>query len=279
MTAKVDVERAYVGQQILLRVQFLHRPDLRFSSQPSYNEPDMTGFVVEPLQRQEYNTVMNGTPYQVIELPYALFPTSDGDFVVGGARLEVAVRSDPNPMDPNSFFESFFGRSDVLRLATRPISISVRALPKNKPENFSGAVGRYKISARTDTDQTEVGKPFNLILTVEGVGNIKALKEPTMPELRGFRRYETISNAKVSADGKFIHGSKEFKILLIPQVSGQLTIPSVPFIYFNPSENEYVTDTTPEISLSVKPGQVTTEPDNPPQRAPRRRPNRPRACA
>jgi hypothetical protein len=261
MTASVDNEKVYVGQQIILKVMFLHRPDVQFASQARYSEPDLTGFLVEPLDKQEYSTTINGARYDVTEIPYALFPTSDGDLTIGAAQVELAVRTESDPFDPNSFFQNFFGRAQVARLNTRPIPIHVRALPIDKPAGFSGAVGRYKISSKLDTDQFEVGKPFNLILTVDGVGNVKALKEPDLPELKGFRKYETISSSKISKEGKFVHGSKEFKTLLIPQVSGQLTIPDVPFSYFNPAKNEYETSTANGITISVKPG--TINPDEP----------------
>lgn len=256
MTANVDSNRPFVGQQLLLRIQFLHRPDVRLASQPRYSEPDMTGFIVEPLNQQEMATTLNGTQYQVTEIRYALFPTSDGEFVIGPAAIDVAVQDDFDPFDPNSFFQSFFGRSRVLRLNTRAIPIHVRSLPKNKPAQFSGAVGRYKLNTRLDTTEPEVGKPFNLIVTVEGVGNIKAIKEPALPELNGFKKYETLSSVKFNKEGRFIHGSKEFKTLLIPQVSGQVVIPAIAFSYFNPEQNEFVTESTQEIPLKVKPGNI-----------------------
>jgi hypothetical protein len=188
-----------------------------------------------------------------------LFPTSSGELAIGSAQVEVAVRTAPDAFDPNSFFQNFFGHAQVAHLNTRAIPIHIRSLPIDKPATFSGAVGRYKISSSIDTDHPEVGKPFNLTVTVEGVGNVKALKEPTLPELKGFRRYETISSSKISKEGKFVHGSKEFKTLLIPQVSGQLTIPVVTFSYFNPAKSAYETAETGEITLSVKPGQINPD--------------------
>ena len=77
-----------------------------------------------------------------------------------------------------SFFQSFFGRAQNLKTTTHPISVHARALPKTKPAEFSGSVGRYKLSGKVDATNLEVGKPFNLVLRVEGVGNIKTLKEP-----------------------------------------------------------------------------------------------------
>lgn len=262
VTASVDVNKAYVGQQIILRVQFLRRPDFRLAAQPRYVEPDMTGFLVEPLKQQEYTTTLNGTQYAVTELAYALFPTSDGEFTIGAAQIDLAVRRQADPFDPDGFFQSFFGRTETARLATRAIPIQVRALPKNKPATFSGSVGRFKINAKMDTDAPEAGKPFNLVVTVEGVGNINAIKEPFLPNIPGFRKYETISNSNPIKDGKFLHGSKEFKILLIPQVSGPLTIPAMAFSFFNPAQNEFKTETTAPILIQVKPGTINpNEPD------------------
>jgi hypothetical protein len=258
MTASVDKSRVYVGQQILLTVQFLGRPHVleSLASQPRYHEPDTTGFLVEPLKEQKYTTNVNGVPYVVDELRYALFPTSDGEFAIGNASIDVAIRAAWDPFDPNSIFQNFFSQGQVAKLTTRAIPIHVQALPKTKPDGFSGAVGRFKLTAKVDSTDLEAGKPFNLIVKVEGVGNIKAIREPVIPELKSFRRYETISSSKINDEGKFLYGSKEFKILLIPQVSGNLTIPSISFPYFNPEQHEYVTDATSPIPLQVKAGNL-----------------------
>ncbi len=256
LTANTDVKEAYVGQQILLSIQFIRRPDIRLASQPRYSEPDMTGFIVEPMKQQEFTTTIQGVQYQVTELRYALFPTSDGEFVIGSANVDLAVHTQIDPFDPNGFFQGFFGRSQTVKLNTRAIPIQVRALPKNKPAHFTGAVGRYKMAASVDAGggPLEVGKPLNLIVKIEGVGNIKSIKEPALPEMGSFRRYEGISSSNINNEGKFIHGSKDFKILLIPQVSGQISLPSLSFSYFNPEQNQYVTESTHEIPLTVKPG-------------------------
>lgn len=266
VTAKVDKNRAVVGEPILLTVQFLRSPQVRIAGQPRYSEPDMTGFLIEPLKQLEYQTILQGAQYNVNEIRYALFPTTDGDFAIGSAAIDVPVQQNMDAFDPNSFFQQFFGRQQVMKLTTRAIPIQVRALPKNKPADFSGSIGRYKITSVLEKmkDEPEVGKPINLILTIQGVGNIKALKEPTLPEMSAFRRYDTITNAKINNDGKFIHGSKEFKILMIPQVSGQVVIPPVSYTYYNPDANQFQTDITREIVLNVKPGVISTvSPDFP----------------
>jgi hypothetical protein len=256
VTAKVDHSKVVVGEPILLTVQFLRRPQARITGQPRYSEPDLTGFLVEPLKQLEYTTVIQGAQYNVNEIRYALFPTSDGEFAIGSAAIDVPVQQAVDAFDPNSFFQQFFGRQQVMKLTTRAIPIQVRALPKNKPADFSGAVGRFKISSVLESSKTEpeVGKPLNLLVTVQGVGNIKALKEPTLPEMSSFRRYDTITTSKINNDGKFIHGSKEFKILMIPQVSGQVVIPAVSYTFFNPDLNQFQTETSKDISLQVKPG-------------------------
>jgi hypothetical protein len=259
LTAQTDRTKAYVGEQILLKVQFLHRPAARLSSQPRYSEPDTTGFLLEALPQKEFTTTLNGAQYQVTELPYILFPTSDGEYAIGSARLDVAVQADVDPFDPNSFFQSFFGGSRVLKLNTRAIPITVRSLPKTKPENFTGAVGRYRISAAVDAAELEVGKPFNLVVKVEGRGNVRTIKEPVFPDLPSVKRYETISTTTVNTAGNVFGGKKEFRALMIPQVSGELVIPPIRFSYFDPQNADFSTAETAEIRLQVKPGTLTPD--------------------
>ncbi|MCB4757176.1 MAG: BatD family protein [Elusimicrobia bacterium] len=260
MTAEVDKSRAYVGEEILLSIKFLRQPGLQLAAQPQYFQPEMTGFISEPMKQQEYTTSIQGVQFVVTELRYALFPTSEGEFAIGSAQIDLAVRTQGNPFDADSFFQNFFGRAQQMRLKTRPIPVNVRALPKDKPANFSGAIGRLKITARTDTTDFEVGKPFNLIVNIEGKGNVRSLKEPFIPAVSSLKRYESISNTSINSDGKYIFGNKEFKILMIPQVSGTISIPPIEYVYFNPESHHYLTDSTPAISLNVKPG--TKSPDD-----------------
>lgn len=263
LTAKTSARKAAVGQEILLSVQFLKLPDIQLSAQPRYVEPDLTGFIVEPMAQREFTTTINGRPYQVTELRYALFPTAEGDFAIGSAELEVALRADPDPFDPNSFFQSFFGRSQAVRLKTRAIPIHVRALPKARSAAFSGAVGRYRLQVKPDTDAFEVGKPFNLVITVEGQGNVRTLKEPALPDLPGFRKYETVATTKIDNKGASIKGVKEFRTPLIPLVSGPATIPPVSITYFNPETFDYESDSSAAIQITVKPGDPSAAPQAP----------------
>lgn len=257
MTAETDKTRTYVGDQIMLTVKLLRRPDVRLASQPQYTQPDMAGFIVETMKQQEYTTKLHGVPYIATELRYALFPTSDGEFTIGQSNINVAIRAEPDPFSANSLFQNFFGRTQNIRLNTNAISIQIRALPKNKPIDFSGAVGRFNMVAKADTTDPEVGKPFNVIVRIEGTGNIKSIKEPKLPPVNSLRQYETISDSQVNMDESKISGSKVFKYLLIPQVSGQITIPSISFSYFNPDLHKYITESSPEIPLFVKQGTLS----------------------
>lgn len=259
LTASLDKSKAYVGQQLILTIQFLRRPNIDLASRPRYQEPDLTGFIMEPLKQKEYTTTLNGSPYAVTELRYALFPTSDGDFAIGSAQVEAAVRTPLDPFDPNNFFQNFFNQGQVVKLTTRAIPVQVRSLPKTRPDQFSGAVGRFKLTAAADTKSPEVGKPFNLTLKLEGTGNIKSLREPQLPDIHGLRKYDPIASSSLNTEGKSLTGSKEIKIPFNPQVSGTIVIPALTYIYFDPDNHQFETTQSQPISLSVQPGTISSE--------------------
>jgi hypothetical protein len=82
ITASVDQERAYVGEQVTLSFKFYRAVELW--EQPRYQAPELTGFwVVDIPDHEEYYEVVDGIRYAVIEIKTGLFGTSVGTATVG----------------------------------------------------------------------------------------------------------------------------------------------------------------------------------------------------
>jgi hypothetical protein len=170
---------------------------------------------------------------------------------VGSATLQVSVADVANA-DP---FAMFFQGGRNLVLKTNPVQITVDSLPDaGRPAGFSGAVGSYRIAASLDRENVEAGRPVTLSVEISGRGLVKSLREPAWPDMPSMRRYETISSMNVSNTGDAIQGSKTFKVILIPQSTGRITIPPVSYPVFNPGTRKYAILRTAPASLTVKPG-------------------------
>ena len=259
LTASVDKTTVYVGQPLTLSVRFYSRVPLL--SQPAYAPPPLTGFLSEDLPPQnQFIQPIDGRKYSVIELKTALFPASPGVSTVGPAALECRTEDFSNeasndPFD-SSFFQNFFSNGRQVVLRSDPLKVRVLPLPsEGRPTGFRGDVGRYRISAAVDRSQTSLHEPVTLTVTVAGEGNINALSTPEPPSLTGFKTYETLSSLNIEKTGWKVHGSKVFKTVLKPEVSGRLPIPAYSFSFFDPEARSYRTVQTEPLSLTVAPGE------------------------
>jgi len=256
VTTRVDKTTAHVGEMITLNFRFYSR--IRLTAQPAYTPAETTGFLAEdlPPQRQFMQNV-HGQNYSVVELRTALFPSGPGKFTIGPASLQCRVQDfSPSGGDPfQGFLEDFFGGGKVVTLRSDPITIQVRPLPSDgRPDGFKGDVGRYSVDAALDKTAVQVHEPVTLTVTVSGEGNVKSLSQPALPALQGVKVYETVNSLNVSKDNYTVRGSKVFKTILKPDVSGALQIPPLALSYFNPKTDRYETARSSSLTLNVKPG-------------------------
>ena len=233
--ADVDDPSPYIGQQITHSIRYYAT---NTTSRPIYDLPDYAGFW-NPNETMYGEDVVSaaGRRYNVNETRTILFPT-----LAGGMTIE------PTTVTAHSTIPS----SGRVTLATRQIALNVRPLPPNDPSSFTGAVGKYAIDAYIDTDSVSVGEPIVLTATISGAGNIETLPAPVWPQMPdGWRAFDNdVSFNDEVLDGK-IQGSKTFKRMLVPDVSGVFDLPPVEYAYFDPDAEEYVVVSAPSFSVEA----------------------------
>ena len=252
ITGTVDKTTVYVGEPITFSFRLYNRVPLL--SRPSYQPPAMSGFWTEDLPPQRNFTAnIKGMPYNVTEVRTALFPSAPGKAEIGSASLTVNLENFGTDPFGSNFFAQFFGRGEEKVLRTDPISVTVRTLPEPKPPEFKGAVGEYALSAEADKLKASVGQPITLSLTVSGRGNIKSLPDIALPPFSNFRTFDANAATNIEKKEGQVSGSKVFKTVLIPTASGDLTIPSVPFAYFDAAARTYRTIRSHPLVIHVTP--------------------------
>ena len=238
ITASVDNDRPYIGQQITYIPKIYRRSG--FPHRVHYEPPTFAGFwkplptEKEPPPEWERETV-NSTEYDVRELRTILFPG-----VVETLNIEPGVLTVlASPSEGSIVVESV------------PVMVDVRPLPTGRPAGFTGAVGRFEVSADVDTTTARMNESVQLTVRVEGEGNIDALPAPSWPEFQGWRVVE--SPAVVSrevVDGKLV-GSRTYERVLLPEMAGELTVPGISYTYFDPDLEEYAQTATSPIVISI----------------------------
>ena len=243
VTASVDDDTPYLGQQITFTFKFYRRSVLFPSSsrfgQPRYAPPGFTGFWNgQETDQNEYMETIGSNRYQVVELKTILFPTVVGTLVIEPAGLTV----------PIDFFEA------PNYLETDPIVVEVLPLPPDAPAGFTGAVGKFNISADVDSTDGKVSDPVQLSVRVVGEGNIETLPDPAWPEFQDWRVFESPANSSSRViDGRLV-GTRAYGSVLVPEKAGALTVPEIGYTYYDPSIEEYVEAVTDPIVMTIAEG-------------------------
>ncbi len=253
LVGESDRTKAYVGQQVTVTYAFYTRVALgtvSFGAVPSYS-----GFWVEDIHtadRLEFEpTVIEGKRYNgMVIKKVALFPTRAGQLTIDPMELICQIR-----LRTRDIFD-FWGRTETVRVASKPITIEVDPLPqKGRPASFDGAVGTFTVSAQVDTAEACEGDAINLVVDVKGKGNLRTLPNPAIPDIEGFKRYDPEVSQDLTRTGGVIGGSKTYRYVLIPQQEGEYEIGSIDLAYFNPQEGSYEVSRTEPISLVIHPGE------------------------
>ncbi len=265
MEAVVDKQSPYVNEQVTLTLKFYTA--VQYYGSPELAEPATTGFWTEVLGNKApyYQKISNRT-YKVIERTYALFPTQTGELTIGGASIRFNIaRTDRRFRDPFDMFGDFFGGGQEVSVRSAPITIDVRPLPEQgRPADFTGTIGKFKISVAADKHEVEINQPVTLTIRISGTGNIKSVAEPVIPQLEDFRVYRASSSENVSKLNDRLGGTKVFEEVFIPRRPGTLEIPALSFSYFDPEQGQYHVLNTRATRLKViKPEGYAASPDVP----------------
>jgi hypothetical protein len=252
VTTSVDKNNVYVNEPITLTFRFYSRVNLL--SNPGYSPPSLVGFFAEDLPPQKnFVEAYKGVNYRVSEIKTALFPASSGKYTIGPAQVECNIQDFSND-DADDFFSGFFAQGKSVRLQSDPIIINVKPLPDSgKPNSFNSSVGNYSMNVSVDKKNIELGDVIDLIIEIKGEGNIKSISEPILKDISNFKKYDTIASLNISKDGYKVRGSKVFKIVLMPKVSGKLSLPNVEFSFFDINTKTYKKLYSPQITVNVKP--------------------------
>ena len=255
--AEVDVASVYVNQQLTYTLQFYTKFDL--ASNPNYTLPMFQDFWKSSPKTKSGYKLIRGENFFTFEVSTQLYAMKDGNLVIDPATVSVVSLEYGDVANFQSQAEFENGRKINRNLQTEPISLKVYPLPEvGKPDNFSGAVGRYKINSYVDKKSVVVNEPVNLYISITGDGNINSVIEPEIDLSEDVQKYATTYKVK---DGGW-QSTKTFQCVLIPLMEGKKVIPEISFSYFSPDLKDYVTIKTSKIEINVKEGNYIQSENN-----------------
>jgi hypothetical protein len=255
----VDKKSAYIGEQITATYKIYTRVDIVSNSVKKL--PALNGFWSQDIenkgQAQLVRETVDGVQYYVAELKKTiLFPQRVGTLEIDPLEMDMVLRLKSNSR-PRSIFDQFFGSyQDVpYTVKSKPVKIEVKALPeKNKPESFTGAVGKYQFESKINKTKLKANEAITLSYILSGKGNIKLIDAPKPNIPSDIEVYEPKIKDNISVNVSGVSGTRTFEYLLIPRHQGIYTIEGLNFSYYNPETGKYENLKTEDYVIEVEKG-------------------------
>lgn len=258
IVASVDRTNVYKGEPVRVTYKFYTRVAMGVEGQkmPSFN-----GFWTQRLNidanrwvREEYK----GKIYDACPIgEYLLFPQQSGDLTIEPLEMNVVARLQVQRRRSNDPFAEFFGGAQIeevrRKVASRPLTINVKALPAGAPASFSGAVGELEMTTTPPADHIEANTAVTYTVRISGKGNLSMIQAPQIQLPTSFEQYSVKSSESIQATGSGITGYRQFEYPMIARADGDFLIPAVEFTYFNPKLAKYVTLSSAELVVNVAP--------------------------
>lgn len=215
---------------------------------PRYNDFWSQNIEVKGLAVKEGE--YKGKNYRYVVLKKAvLYPQKTGELVIEPLTLDVSVEIPSNQRD-------IFGRlttSTTSRTVTAGRrTITVKPLPKkNRPDDFSGAVGSFDFNVVPSKNSMIATEAFNLRIEVNGKGNLKLFEIPKPSLPATLEVYEPEHDENISALITGMRGSISDNYTIVPNEQGLYPIPAITFSYFDLDTESYKTIESKKIVISV----------------------------
>jgi len=254
LVAEVSNPNPYLNEGITIIYKLYFRNPISVSDVSELETPSYGDFWSHLIKigRAEINMrgSFKGESYnEVVWRKAVLYPQKSGNLVLEPLTLDLALSLPSNRRD-------LFGRR-ILTQSQKTITtgekvIKVKDLPeKNKPDNFSGAVGKFDFDLILNKNTLKASESFQAKIKVRGKGNLNLFNLPSINVPNTLEVYEPEHNEKVKVTLSGIQGTVEDSYTIVPQFQGKYPIPSIEFTYFDPKLEAYKTLFSQELIVDV----------------------------
>ena len=252
ITVNTTKKNIIVGEQIIVSYKLHTRLELENTELSQL--PNLNGFWKKDLESSSRfkREVIDGIPYNTaIIKKTVLTAQKSGKLEIDPIKVTCSIRitNQRNRRDPfANFFNTYNVREEIV--SSKKITINVKDLPSPKPNNFSGGVGNFEISSKTDKNELNANDALTYTIKLTGTGNIELIKPFLIDFPKDFEVYDPKITEKIFQGGNK-RSIKTFEYLLIPRYKGDYKIPSYNFSFFDTKQKKYVTKKTQSHSINV----------------------------
>ncbi|HUT24696.1 MAG TPA: BatD family protein [Sumerlaeia bacterium] len=196
---------------------------------------------------------------------FLLAPTRSGVLEIPLNRAYCTLRIRTQRSAEERFFGFGFSPFDLgyrslpVQLPIAPLNVNVKPLPAaGRPPSFQNAVGEFSFAGRVDRDRMSEDDFLTLTLEVGGRGYFGSVSQPNLPDLADWREAGSHAKTEPEQGMKSLQGKKIFEIVFRPERHGKLTIPAIPYAFFDPAQERYIEQTAGPFTIDVAKGKERT---------------------
>ena len=246
ISAEVDSTESYVQAQVLYTVKTFRAVATR---QPSWSEPASSG--VETLvelagEEKNYDALLNGKAYNVIERIYAFFPQESGELQIAPARFQARVLRNGRITGRKVF------QSEALSVVVKPIPPP----PAGYPDAvwFPAKSVELKQEWSRDLDGLPAGEPITRHVTIIASGQLETqipvLEPISSPD---FRVYPDKPELRTVAESSGVRAYRRDQYALISAHAGEIELPELTLPWWNVDTGEWQIASLPATTLTILP--------------------------
>lgn len=202
-----------------------------------------------------YDTVLNGTTWQVIERNFAIYPQSSG-------TVKVPPVSFMGQISRNSYGYDPFGpppRTVVRR--SGEVVLDVKAMPASFTGNHWLPASNLTLAEQWSVDPSslQVGQPVTRTLIMTATG-LLASQLPEMPgwTLQDLKFYPDQPTLEDNSSDAGVTGTRSEKAAIIPNRAGTYVLPEISIPWWNTVTNKMEYAVVPERTLQVAPSATSS---------------------
>ena len=243
--AEVDRKECYVGEPVVATYKLYSRLQ---SSSEAEKSPAFYGFsVIDMLDINEAHTAVETVDGKIFNTSILrqvqLYPAQAGRLVIDEMYVHNEIEFDDSITHGKTTVEK--------EIVTKPVIVTVKSLPANKPENFTGAVGNFDIEAHLDQKEVFLNGQGKLIVTINGDGNFIQFGQPVINWLRGIEPFEPTVIDKLNKSTSPIKGKRTYEFGFAVDSTGNYSLEPVSFSFFDLKTASFKQLTTDSLQFTV----------------------------